>query len=66
MKMPQVYEIGKDKFKDVTQEWCDDAQKSMNKLGLQRDIIKRIININVISGAEKLTKISQFLLTLEV
>lgn len=35
-----------DKLTEVTQEWCDTAQKQLNSLALQREAIRKIANLN--------------------
>jgi hypothetical protein len=58
-KLPQVYKPATDNMEDVTQEWCDAATKSMNKLAMQRDILRKIISLNIHDS--KLTEINDFI-----
>ena len=57
----KVYDCALDAFCFVTQEWCDNAQISMNNLAKVRNIIKAITNLNIIHDKDKIQKIADIL-----
>jgi hypothetical protein len=65
MNIPQIYKVGSDEMGDVTQEWCDGAQNALNKLALQRNLIRKISNLNVADKEDvsKLDKIHDIFIT---
>lgn len=57
-----VYKAGTDEKIPVTQDWCDGAQTSMNKMWKQRDIVSRILKINPVRYDYVLSEIENILL----
>lgn len=57
-KIPQVYDHKEDELINVTQEWCDDTKKALNRLAYKIETIKALASINPITDYEKLQKIN--------
>lgn len=62
----KVYNVNDDILIPVTQEWCDNAQKSLNMLAKQRSIIKAIYSLHVINNKDKLDAIENYLNSINI
>lgn len=55
--LPKVYVAGEDQLVDVTQDWCDDIQKAVNRLAKKQDVVKAVLNLNSQTQSHILDKI---------
>lgn len=44
--LPKVYVAGEDQLVDVTQDWCDDIQKAINRLARKQDVVRAVMDLN--------------------
>ena len=61
MNEVKVYNPGTDELVDVTQEWVDDAQRNLNKLAKQREIVRKVLSLKINHHAELLDKLDHLL-----
>lgn len=50
----KVYQYESDDLTEVTQEWCVNAQRNLNALWAQREIIRIVAGLHAANNADKI------------